>query len=77
MISPMKYTPLFKTDCCEAQMFGHQFHTISCDKGLTDDDFCLCATPSPEDITCHTQEGGEIVERVLGQYCTKCGKDLI
>lgn len=41
----------------------------------TDGDFCTCVYPHFVEDEQHSQEGGDIVCRSLGQYCTKCGKD--
>jgi hypothetical protein len=36
-------------------------------------DFCNCDNPHYEDNEIHSQEGGEIVARVIGRYCISCG----
>lgn len=41
----------------------------------TDDTFCSCSDQHFVEDEQHSQEGGNIVARVIGEYCTNCGKD--
>lgn len=42
----------------------------------TDDElYCNCSDPHFVEDEQHSQEGGNIVARVIGEYCTNCGKD--
>lgn len=36
--------------------------------------FCRCSDPDFVEDEQHFQEGGDIVSRVVGEYCVNCGK---
>lgn len=39
----------------------------------TDSEFCHCDSPNYENDEVHSQEGGNIVCRIVGRSCTNCG----
>lgn len=38
-------------------------------------EFCECINPKFVETEVHSEEGGEIICRVIGEYCVSCGKD--